>query len=170
MSVVAGVIVVLAAVLGAVMTFITLPGIWFAVMVALVVELWRPEVLGWWSLGGAIATAVLAEVAEFIASAAGAGKAGGSRAGMVGSIVGSVCGLIIGQVLIPVPIVGAIIGAVIGAGAGTLIAERRVAKRSWDESIQSSKGAAAGRALSIVVKGAFAVVAALILITGVLVP
>lgn len=170
MTILAGSIVVLAALLGVVLTFITLPGIWFAVLVALLIEIWKPELLGWWTLGGAIAVALLAEVAEFVASAAGSGRAGGSRAGMIGSIAGSMLGLLVGQVLIPIPIIGAMIGAVIGAGAGTLLAERQFAKRSWDESILSSKGAATGRALSIVVKGAFAIVAAMVLIAGVLVP
>ncbi|MEM7622420.1 MAG: DUF456 domain-containing protein [Planctomycetota bacterium] len=171
MSVVAGVIVVLFAVVGAVLTFLTLPGIWIAVFVALLVELWRPELLGWWSLGIAIGLAVLAEIAEFLASAAGAGRAGGSRAGMAGSIIGSIVGLIAGSVVLAfLPIIGSIIGAVVGAGAGAMIAERGVAQRTWKESLTSGQGAATGRAVSILIKGGFAIAVALVLTAGVLIP
>ena len=46
------------------------------------------------------------------------------------------------------------------------LAERGIAKRPWGESFRSGKGAAVGRALSTIIKGGFAVVAALVLIVG----
>ena len=54
----------------------------------------------------------------------------------------------------------------VGAGVGAVIAERGIAKRPWGESFRSGKGAAVGRALSTIIKGGFAVVAALVLIVG----
>ena len=76
-------------------------------------------------------------------------------------LVGLVAGTIF---LVFIPLIGSIIGAIAGAGVGAVVAERGIAKRPWDESIRSGKGAAVGRALSTVIKGCFAVVAAVVLI------
>lgn len=164
-----GTVVILAALAGIGLTFITLPGIWIAVAIALICTLITPDLLGPWSLGAAVGIAILAEVAEFLASAAGTRGAGGSRAGAMGSIIGSLIGLVVGTaVLAFLPVLGSIIGAVIGAGIGAVVAERGVSGRTWASSWRSGQGAMAGRALSIVVKGLFAVAAAAALIIGAL--
>ncbi|MAY75508.1 MAG: hypothetical protein CMJ31_12500 [Phycisphaerae bacterium] len=170
MTIVTGIIVILAAIVGVVLTFLTLPGIWIAVGVALVCQIITPGLFNWWTLGAALVVAILAEVAEFLASAVGSGASGGTRYGAIGSIVGSLVGLLLGSFLIPIPFLGSILGAIIGAGAGALIAEMGIAKRSFAESFQSGRGAATGRAVSIVVKGGFAIVAALVLAFGVVTP
>ncbi len=159
----AAAIVVLFAWLGVVLVAVTLPGIWVAVLVAALIEWWRPEVLTNWVLVTAVALALLAEVVEFFSSAAGSKRAGGTRAGAMGSLAGTIAGLVIGSILIPFPVVGAIVGGVVGAGAGALFAERGVAGRTWGESWRSGRGAATGRAWSIVLKTAVGVAVAVLL-------
>jgi uncharacterized protein YqgC (DUF456 family) len=65
--------------------------------------------------------AVLGEVIEFAAGAAGAAKQGASRRAvalsMVGAIVGSVAGLIAGAP-IPIPLIGPLVTAILGGAAG----------------------------------------------------
>ena len=156
-------IVVLSAWLGVGLVAITLPGIWVAVFVALLVEWWRPEVMSTWVLVTAVVLAIIAEIVEFLSSAAGSNRAGGSRSGVWGSLFGTIVGMIVGQVLIPIPLIGAVIGGVAGAGLGALFAERGIAHRSWTESWRSGRGAATGRAWSIVFKTAIAAVVAVLL-------
>lgn len=162
----AAIVVTLVALAGVALTLLTLPGIWVMVLTALVCELFVPEVFSWPTLIAALVLAGLAELAEFLASAAGAKKAGGSRSGMIGSIVGGLAGMIGGQILIPIPLLGAVIGGVAGAGAGAALAERGHAGRTWKESYRSGQGAAVGRVVSIFVKGGFSVVVATLLIAG----
>ena len=161
----AGIICTLAAVLGVVLTLLTLPGIWAMLLVAMLCTWWQPDLYSLWTLGVVAAIAIAAEIAEGLSSAAGSAKTGGSRAGIVGALVGSLVGLVAGTIfLVFIPLIGSIIGAIAGAGVGAVVAERGIAKRPWDESIRSGKGAAVGRALSTVIKGCFAVVAAVVLI------
>lgn len=156
-------IVVLFAWLGVALVAVTLPGIWVAVLVAALIDFWRPEVMSTWVLLTAVGLAILAEIIEFVSSAAGSKRAGGSRSGVWGSLFGTVVGLIVGQILIPIPIIGAVIGGVVGAGLGALFAERGVAGRTWGESWKSGRGAANGRAWSIVFKTAVGMVVAVLL-------
>ncbi len=156
-------IVVVFAWLGVGLVAVTLPGIWIAVVVAVLVDWWRPEVMSTWVLVAAVVLAVIAEIVEFFASAAGSKRAGGTRSGAWGSLFGTVVGMIVGQILIPVFIIGAVIGGVVGAGLGALFAERGVAERTWGESWRSGRGAATGRALSIVFKTAIAAAVAVLL-------
>lgn len=155
---VAASLVTLAAWFGALLTWVTLPGMWVALAAAAACWAWQPELFSWPTFAGAAALAVLGEVVEFFASAAGAGRAGGTRAGALGSLVGSVAGMVAGAIFLPfLPIIGAILTGIVGAGVGAALAERRWAKRTWDESLRSARGAATGRALSIVAKGAVAI-------------
>lgn len=159
----AAAIVILGAWLGVAVVAVTLPGIWLAVFIAFLIELWRPEVLSTWVLVTIVVLALLGEVVEFLASAAGSRRAGGSRSGGWGALIGTVLGLIIGQVVIPIPIIGAIIGGVVGAGAGAFLFERGVAKRGWNDSWKSGRGAAQGRAFSMVLKTGVGVIVAVLL-------
>jgi uncharacterized protein YqgC (DUF456 family) len=156
-------IVVLFAWLGVALVAVTLPGIWVAIAVAVLVDWWRPEVMSLWVLVAAVVLALIGEIVEFFASAAGSKRAGGTRSGAWGSLFGTVVGMILGQILIPIPIIGAVIGGVVGAGLGALFAERGVAERTWGESWRSGRGAATGRAVSIVLKTAIAGVVAVML-------
>jgi uncharacterized protein YqgC (DUF456 family) len=157
------ILVVLFAWVGVALVAVTLPGIWFAVLVAAAVDLLVADVLTTWVLLTAVGLALLAEIIEFASSAAGARRAGGSRKGGWGALAGTVIGLFVGQALIPIPIVGAIIGGIAGAGVGAVVAERGLAERTWRDSLRSGRGAATGRAVSMVLKTAMGVVVASLL-------
>ena len=104
---------------------ITLPGNWIiaalTVLFALLVRNSAGEGLNWWCVGVIVGLAVLGEVIEIAAGAAGAAKSGGSRRGMVLAVVGAMAGSITGAFLgtsIPVPLIGNLIGAVLGGAVG----------------------------------------------------
>jgi uncharacterized protein YqgC (DUF456 family) len=107
--------------------------------------------IGWWGVGVLLALAIVGEIVEFAAGAAGAAKCGGSRRGMVlalaGSLVGSLVGVFLGS---PVPIVGTLIGAVgggaLGAFVGAYLGEAWKG-RGGDHRLAVSKAAFIGRLL-----------------------
>ncbi len=166
MELTASILITLGALVGVVLTLVTLPGMWVAVLVASVCVLWRGDSMHWGFLLAGVGLAVLGEAVEFFASAAGATRAGGSRAGATGSVVGGLVGALVGTVVLPIPIVGTIVGAVVGAGVGAIVGERGHAQRPWKDSMRVGGGAAAGRLASVVLKGGIAAVLALVLIVG----
>src|SRR5262245_19541903 len=154
---------------------LTLPGNWFivALTVLFAVFIHLPSGAGI-SLGSAavvVGLALLGELIEFAAGAAGAAKSGGSRRGMIlsvlGAMVGSIAGAMLG-VLIPVPLVGPLIGAVaggaIGAFAGAYAGESWKG-RSEDERMAVSMAAMAGRVLGTV--GKLGIGAVMVVVTAV---
>ena len=163
-------IVALSSLLGVGLTLLTFPGIWMMVLVALLCQWWQPEMFSWWTLGIAFALAVVAEVLELFASAAGAAKARGSKSAMVASVGGAVIGAILCTFLIPIPIVGTVVGAVAGAGLAAGLAERSIAKKEWKDSWKVAKGAATGRALSMSAKTGIAIAVALLLTFAAFIP
>lgn len=166
MTILAAGIVIVCALGGVVLTALTLPGIWFMVLAALLVELWRGEVLSTGVLIAAVALAVLGEVAEFVASAAGARRARGSRASALASIPGALVGAIAGSILIPVPIAGTIVGGVVGAALFAGVGESVFARRGWRHSLRVAHGAGTGRALALVAKTAIAASAGVVLVVA----
>lgn len=170
MDVVAAILVTAAALLGALLVLLQLPGIWLALLVALLCQWWRADLFSWWTLGAVALVAALAEIADFAASALGAAGAKGTRSGVWGALAGSIIGLVAGAVLIPVPILGSVVGAIVGAGLGALAAERGIAHRPWREATAVGWGAAVGKVLSTIVKVGFALVAAVLLIAGAWIP
>jgi hypothetical protein len=151
---------------------LSLPGVWMLAVLAVGTELLFPELLSGWTIAAVLALAVVAEVVDTLASAAGAKKAGGSRRAMFASIFGAIVGGILGTIV--VPILGTIVGAVLGAGiaAGLLESTKRyhdiegdsTRSRAWNVGV----GAAKGRAVAILVKGVIALVVGGILIGGAL--
>jgi uncharacterized protein len=105
------------------LTLVTLPGNWLIVAAAAVFALLLPEDAGrgitWITVGILVGLAILGEIIEFGAGAAGAAKQGASRRAIVlsiiGAMVGSITGLAIGA---PIPILGSFIMAVLGGAAG----------------------------------------------------
>jgi len=168
MTYLAATIVVLASVVGIMLTIITLPGIWVMIGVATACAIWRPEMFSLWTLGAAVVLGLLGELIEFLASAAGARKAGGTRAGALLSIVGGLVGAIVGTPIMP--ILGTIVGAVIGAGVGAFVGERGVSARGWRDSATAARGAATGRAIALVAGSAIAVVIGVLLSVAAFVP
>lgn len=141
-------------------TLFTLPGNWaivlFAVLYAWLLPTDLEPRLSWWVAGLTLVLALLGELVEFLASAAGAAKKGGSRRGMalalVGAVVGSVAGAAIGA---PVPIVGLLVGALGGGAIGAFIGAylgELWAGRGHLERVEIGASAVAGRLLGTVGK------------------
>ena len=105
----------------------------------------------WATVGVGVALAIVGELVELAAGAAGRGRTGASRRAMVLALLGTVVGSVLGAfVAIPIPIVGPIIGAVgggaLGAFAGVYIGETAIG-RSTEQSLAAGKGAMIGRLL-----------------------
>jgi uncharacterized protein YqgC (DUF456 family) len=136
-------------------TLFMLPGNWLIVVLAalyawLLPEQYEPRV-SWYGVGAALVLAVVGEVIEFAAGAAGARKEGGSRRGMVLAVIGAMVGSIGGAALAaPLPVVGPIIGALAGGAAGTFAgayAGEAWAGKLHAERVGVGRGAAIGRLL-----------------------
>jgi uncharacterized protein YqgC (DUF456 family) len=136
-------------------TLFMVPGNWLIVLfAALYVWLlpagYDPRV-SWYAVGAALLLAVVGEVIEFTAGAAGAKKVGGSRRGMALAMVGAIAGSIGGAALAaPLPVVGPIIGALVGGMAGTFAGA--YAGEAWAGKLHADRvgvgrGAAIGRLL-----------------------
>ena len=134
-------------------TLLTLPGNWLMVGTTALVAWWQ------WDAGmfhpvtllAVVLLAVVGEVLEFFASAAGVRRAGGSRWGALGSVLGALGGAIAGTVLLPVPLVGSLVGACLGACAGAWVFELSIG-RGQGPSIKAGVGAGGGRLLATGVK------------------
>jgi len=143
-------------------TLFTLPGNWFIVALTLMFVLFVHSAsgsgIGWPSFAVVLTLAVLGEVAELLAGAAGAAKSGGSRRGMLLAVVGAMGGSIVGGVagvFIPIPVVGSLIGAVVGGALGAFagaFAGESWKGRSGDERFAISRAAMWGRVLGTVGK------------------
>lgn len=120
---------------------IALPGNWICVLlIALYAWLGPSEgrvAISYGSVLAGFAFALLGEVFEFFAGAAGAQRAGASRKSTLYSIIGSMAGAMTGAIVgVPVPVVGSVIAAIlfggIGAAAGAMYGEWNDG-RSWKE-------------------------------------
>lgn len=163
MTYVAATIVTLVALGGVGLTLVTLPGIWLMIAVATLIHFLWVDLYSPWTLAAAVVLGVLAEIAELVASAAGSTKAGGSKHGAIWSIVGAIAGAILGTIFLPVPVVGSIIGGVVGAGTGAIAGELSFGRKHWKDAARIGQGAAIGRFFSTIIKGAFALIIALLL-------
>jgi len=117
--------------------------------------------------------AVVGEIVEFAASAAGVKKLGGSWLGamlaLVGSVLGSIVGIFGG---IPIPLVGSLVAALlfggIGALAGAIIGET-MRGQSMESSVEIGKAAFWGRLLGTLGKTLVGAIMAGVVIVSVLV-
>jgi uncharacterized protein YqgC (DUF456 family) len=135
------------------LSLITLPGNWIIVAAVAIYAWLFPENadrgMAWSTVGVLVLLAILGEVVEFGAGAAGAAKQGASRRGIVlsilGAMLGSFTGLAIGA---PIPILGpfvmAVIGGALGAFVGAYIGEAWKG-RSEEERRAAGRGAFSGR-------------------------
>jgi len=107
-------------------TMFALPGNWLIVgLTALFAWLVHDPAGGgvsWWVVGAILILAIVGEIVEFAAGAAGAARSGGSRRGMVlaigGAMAGSIAGVSVVSFVIPIPVVGTVLGAVGGGALG----------------------------------------------------
>jgi len=125
MSVLWAILLVIVLAAGWCLNLFALPGNWLNVA-AVVCYAWLGPAgqrlsISWWAAGAVILLAVLGEVLELAAGAAGAARGGGSRRGaglaLAGSLVGSVLGAVIG---LPIPLIGSLAAIVLGAALGAL--------------------------------------------------
>ncbi|HVT27579.1 MAG TPA: DUF456 domain-containing protein [Lacipirellulaceae bacterium] len=135
------------------LTLVTLPGNWIIVVFAALFAWLLPNGAGrgisWTTVAVLLGLAMLGELVEFAASAAGAAKKGASKRGvaisMIGAIVGSAIGLTIGT---PIPILGsfvmAILGGAVGAFIGAYVGEAWKG-RAHEQRLAAGRGAFAGR-------------------------
>jgi len=140
-----------------VLVVIGLPGTWILIGLAFGVELLDqhylgassgvvPTTFGWRLLGACVVLAVVGEILEGMAGAAGTRAGGGSTRGMVGAIIGGIVGAIVLTPIIPIPVIGTLLGALIGTFAGALIAERTGEQpRHVEDSLRAAGGATLGR-------------------------
>ena len=139
-----------------------LPGNWFIVGLTLLFVLFihseSGNGIGWPTFAIVLVLALLGEVVELVAGAAGAAKSGGSRRGMLLAMVGAMAGSMaggLGGVFIPIPLLGPVIGAVgggaLGAFAGAYAGEAWKG-RGEEERLTISRGALVGRLLGTVGK------------------
>jgi uncharacterized protein len=134
-------------------TLLALPGNWFVVGLAAIFAWWFPAEAGrgitWQTVGIAAALAVVGEIIEFTAGAAGAAKHGASRRAVVLSLVGAMLGSLAGFFVgIPIPILGPLIVAVLGGAAGAFAGAylgETWKGRTESEKIAAGHGAFMGR-------------------------
>lgn len=138
--------------------FITLagfPGLWLMIAAALLYG-WLTgwQFVGLWTLITITALAIIAEVIEFLAGAAGAKKAGGSTRAAWGALIGGIIGAIV--LSIPVPIIGTTIGLCIGVFAGAVLGEMSI-KGDTRQSMLVAVEATKARLIAVLWKVVFAV-------------
>jgi uncharacterized protein YqgC (DUF456 family) len=135
------------------LTLVTLPGNWLIVAAAALFAFLLPENAGrgitWITVAMLVALAILGEIVEFAAGAAGAAKQGASRRAVVlsivGAMIGSIAGLAIGA---PIPILGSFIMALLGGAAGAFAGAyfgETWKGRTDEERFAAGKGAFIGR-------------------------
>lgn len=130
-----------------------LPGNWFMVILTWALAVWQWE-RGWFGLPVLITIVVLAvigEVLEFIAGAAGVKRVGGSKRAMTGAIIGGIVGAVVGTGAIPIPLVGSLVGACAGAFLGAAVLELSAGK-NMQTSVRAGVGAGIGRFLGLNLK------------------
>lgn len=138
-------------------TLFTLPGNWAIVILTGLFAFIYPEAddgrgLSLVVVAVVVGLAVVGELIEFAAGAAGAKQQGASRRAMIlavaGGIVGSIAGAAIGSGVVPLlgTVVGALGGGALGAFGGAYAGEVWKGRTS-DESLEAGKGALIGRLL-----------------------
>jgi uncharacterized protein YqgC (DUF456 family) len=147
---------------------LSLPGNWVlllaAALFAWLVPIGNGRGVSWTTVWILLALAILGEIIEFAAGAAGAAKRGASRRSMWLSLFGAFAGSIAGAMIgLPIAIVGSPIAALAGGAAGAFlgayVGETWVG-RPHGHSMEVAKGAFAGHVWGTI--GKFAVGAAML--------
>jgi uncharacterized protein YqgC (DUF456 family) len=132
-----------------------IPGNWLTVGVAILYASLLPNdarvALSGSAVAALVGLAVLGEIVEFAAGAAGAKRAGGSKRAAVLALIGALAGGLLGIFVgIPIPVVGPVLSAILlsaaGALGGAMLGESSQG-RSWEESWGVGKAAFWGRIL-----------------------
>jgi len=162
-----------------VLVVVGLPGVWILIALAVAVELLdgaylegaAPETYGWWAIGSCVALALVGEILEAVAGAAGTRAGGGSRRGMVGAMIGGIAGAIFFTPVIPIPLVGTLVGALLGTFAGAVIAERTHREPpDAQATLKAASGATLGRLLGTMGKALIATTIWVVLVVRAFLP
>jgi uncharacterized protein YqgC (DUF456 family) len=147
------VLLVVASCVAWLLTLFTLPGNWLIVAIAALFAWLLPAEAGrgvtWTTVAGMVVLAIVGEIVEFGAGAAGAAKLGASRRAIVLSIVGAMVGSITGLATgLPIPSLGSFVMALLGGAAGAFVGA--YAGEAWKgrteaERMAAGRGAFAGR-------------------------
>lgn len=141
-------------------TLFTLPGNWILLGLTVLYAYFLPADyyprVSWTVVLVVAAIAVLGEIIEFLAGAAGAAKQGGSKLGIFLSLVGAFLGSLGGAIFLSfIPLIGtmagALLGGALGAFGGAWLGEYNTEKTS-EERFAIGKGAFIGRILGTVGK------------------
>jgi uncharacterized protein YqgC (DUF456 family) len=154
-----------------------LPGNWFIVATAAIYAWLVPPgsraAIDWPIVAVVAGLALIGEILEFTASAAGVKKVGGSRRGAVFALAGSMIGAVVGMFVgIPIPIVGSIIAAIVFAGLGALVGAmlgEMQGGRTWNASLSVGKAAFWGRLYGTLAKVVVGALMAIVAIAAVMV-
>lgn len=142
-------ILVLVLIASLVLIALGLPGLWIMIASAVVYNLTtHTTAIGWFTLIGITALALIAEFIEFTLASKYARKYGGSRRAGWGAMIGGIAGTFMG---VPVPIVGPMIGAFAGSFIGALVGELTIGS-SGGASTRVATGALIGRVFATAIK------------------
>ncbi len=141
-------------------TLLGLPGNWGLVLLGGLIVYFVPEsmhvAIGIPVLVTIVLAALIGELLEFLAGAAGVNQMGGSKRGAALALTGSVAGAIVGMFVgVPIPIIGSLIAALLFGGLGALggaVAGERWAGKDWEQSFQIGWGALWGKLLGTLLK------------------
>lgn len=140
----------------------TLPGNWILLaltaLFAFLIPAEAARGIGWTTVFVLLGLAVLGELIEFFAGAAGAAKRGASRRAVLLAVVGGMAGSIAGATIgLGIPVIGSLIAAVGGGAFGAFLGAflgEVWAGRTSQESLESGKAALIGRLLGTLGKTA----------------
>ena len=108
------------------------PGTWMLLALAALMEwldrFYLPpgdrQTFSWWVIGACLALAVVGELIEFFAGAAGVQRGGGSRRGMWGALIGGICGIfLLAPLFFFFPLLSTLLGALLGTFVGAIAGE-----------------------------------------------
>jgi hypothetical protein len=160
-------VLVVACAIAWLLSLVALPGNWVVLALAAIFAWLFPageagRGMTWITIGFLAVLAVVGEIIEFAAGAAGAAKHGASRRGVALSIVGAMAGSIAGIVVgAPIPVLGSFVMALFGGAAGAFLGA--YVGEAWkgrpeDARLAAGRGAFAGRIWGTVGKLAAGVV------------
>jgi uncharacterized protein YqgC (DUF456 family) len=152
-----------------------LPGNWLIVATTVLYAWLMPgAAVGWPATGVITGLAVVGELVELAASAAGVKKSGGSGFGAIIALVGSVIGAITGMFVgIPIPVIGSLMGAVLfgglGALCGAMVGETlrgRSFQASWNTGVAAFWGRLLGTFAKVIIGAVMAGIAIAAMFVG----
>ena len=155
------VILLILCILGLLITFIGLPGIWIIPLMALTYKILPlPITISWKIILILTCLAIFGEIFEYYIGAMSASKAGATKWGVAGAMVGGIVGAVIG---VPIFLIGSLVGLFIGAFLGAFIVEFFI-KEDVEKAIKAGFGAFKGRLGAMMFKELLGIVMIIVLI------